>query len=106
MKVLVTGAHGKVGRALVPRLMEVGHELRACDLTRPVARPKLVAGLHEPRHESATDLAVRAGDEDLHASRADTRVITKRIILRLSHAARDRAVQPAIYAPAMSRWRS
>ena len=35
MKVLVTGAHGKVGRALVPRLMEAGHELRASDLTRP-----------------------------------------------------------------------
>ena len=36
VKVLVTGAHGKVGRALVPRLMEAGHEVRTCDLTRPV----------------------------------------------------------------------
>jgi sugar/nucleoside kinase (ribokinase family)/nucleoside-diphosphate-sugar epimerase len=36
MKVLVTGAHGKVGRALVPRLMEAGHDVRASDLTRPV----------------------------------------------------------------------
>src|SRR5881296_498961 len=36
MKVLVTGAHGKVGRALVPRLAEAGHDVRASDLTRPV----------------------------------------------------------------------
>ena len=36
MKVLVTGAHGKVGRALVPRLEEAGYEVRGCDLTRPV----------------------------------------------------------------------
>jgi UDP-glucose 4-epimerase len=35
MKVLVTGAHGKVGRALVPALMRAGHEVRATDLTRP-----------------------------------------------------------------------
>ena len=35
MKILVTGAHGKVGRALVPRLMEAGHEVRTSDLTRP-----------------------------------------------------------------------
>ena len=36
MKVLVTGAHGKVGRALVPPLAEAGHDVRASDLTRPV----------------------------------------------------------------------
>jgi nucleoside-diphosphate-sugar epimerase len=36
VKVLVTGAHGKVGRALVPRLAEAGHDVRATDLTRPV----------------------------------------------------------------------
>ncbi len=35
MKVLVTGAHGKVGRALVPALMLAGHDVRASDLTRP-----------------------------------------------------------------------
>jgi nucleoside-diphosphate-sugar epimerase len=35
MKVLVTGAHGKVGRALVPALMRAGHDVRATDLTRP-----------------------------------------------------------------------
>ena len=36
MRVLVTGAHGKVGRALVPALMRAGHDVRASDLTRPV----------------------------------------------------------------------
>ena len=35
MKVLVTGAHGKVGRALVRALMRAGHDVRASDLTRP-----------------------------------------------------------------------
>src|SRR6266705_6806907 len=36
MRVLVTGAHGKVGRALVPALGLAGHDVRASDLTRPV----------------------------------------------------------------------
>jgi nucleoside-diphosphate-sugar epimerase len=36
VKVLVTGAHGKVGRALVPALVVAGYEVRASDLTRPV----------------------------------------------------------------------
>jgi nucleoside-diphosphate-sugar epimerase len=35
VKVLVTGAHGKVGRALVPALVRAGHDVRASDLTRP-----------------------------------------------------------------------
>jgi nucleoside-diphosphate-sugar epimerase len=36
VRILVTGAHGKVGRALVPHLVEAGHDVRASDLTRPV----------------------------------------------------------------------
>jgi UDP-glucose 4-epimerase len=36
VKVLVTGAHGKVGRATVPALEAAGHAVRATDLTRPV----------------------------------------------------------------------
>jgi nucleoside-diphosphate-sugar epimerase len=36
VRIVVTGAHGKVGRALVPRLLGAGHEVRASDLTRPV----------------------------------------------------------------------
>ena len=35
MKVLVTGAHGKVGRVLVRALLAKGHDVRASDLTRP-----------------------------------------------------------------------
>jgi UDP-glucose 4-epimerase len=35
VKVLVTGAHGKVGRALVPALIRAGHDVRATDLSRP-----------------------------------------------------------------------
>jgi nucleoside-diphosphate-sugar epimerase len=34
VKVLVTGAHGRVGRVLVPALMRAGHDVRASDLTR------------------------------------------------------------------------
>ena len=35
MKVLVTGAHGKVGRAAVAALIAAGHEVTASDLTPP-----------------------------------------------------------------------
>ena len=35
MKVLVTGAHGKVGRAAVVALIAAGHEVTASDLTPP-----------------------------------------------------------------------
>ena len=35
MKVLVTGAHGKVGRAAVAALVAAGHEVTASDLTPP-----------------------------------------------------------------------
>ena len=35
MRVLVTGARGKVGRALCPRLVQAGYEVRATDLALP-----------------------------------------------------------------------
>jgi len=35
MRVLVTGSRGKVGRALCPRLVEAGYEVRATDLATP-----------------------------------------------------------------------
>jgi UDP-glucose 4-epimerase len=36
MRVLVTGARGKVGRATVAALMDAGHDVRATDLSSPV----------------------------------------------------------------------
>lgn len=35
MKIVVTGAHGKVGRAATRALLEAGHDVLATDLTRP-----------------------------------------------------------------------
>ncbi|MFP7761214.1 NAD-dependent epimerase/dehydratase family protein [Marisediminicola sp. LYQ134] len=35
MKVLITGAHGKVGRAVTLAMVDAGHEVRTTDLSRP-----------------------------------------------------------------------
>lgn len=35
MKVVITGAHGKVGRAATQSLLDAGHDVLATDLTRP-----------------------------------------------------------------------
>ncbi len=35
MKIVVTGAHGKVGRAATQALLDAGHDVLAVDLTRP-----------------------------------------------------------------------
>ena len=36
MRILVTGARGKVGSATVDALHQAGHDVTACDLGRPV----------------------------------------------------------------------
>ncbi|NNN04029.1 MAG: NAD(P)-dependent oxidoreductase [Acidimicrobiaceae bacterium] len=36
MKVVITGAHGKVGRAATRAMLEAGHDVLATDLTRPL----------------------------------------------------------------------
>lgn len=72
MKVLMTGAHGKVGRAATQALIDAGHEVTACDLGRPefdLPRPG------EPAYQQAdlTDAGqafavVRGHDAVVHAA--------------------------------------
>ncbi len=64
MRVLVTGARGKVGRAAVAALMGAGHDVRATDLFPPVfERPEF----GEPEYVQAdlTDAIVLAVESDL-----------------------------------------
>lgn len=72
MKVLMTGAHGKVGRAATQALIDAGHEVTACDLGRSdfdLPRPG------EPAYQQAdlTDAGqafavVRGHDAVVHAA--------------------------------------
>src|ERR1019366_7314437 len=41
MKVVITGAHGKVGRAATQALLDAGHDVLATDLTRPIHEREL-----------------------------------------------------------------
>ncbi|WP_309124753.1 NAD(P)-dependent oxidoreductase [Arthrobacter sp.] len=50
MKVLITGAHGKVGRAATQAMVDAGHEVHATDLSRPGFERKPVGA---PRYTMA-----------------------------------------------------
>jgi UDP-glucose 4-epimerase len=72
MRVLVTGARGKVGAATVAALLDAGHDLTACDLSpgaherAPVGAPRyLQADLAEAGDAFA---AVRGQDAVIHAA--------------------------------------
>jgi UDP-glucose 4-epimerase len=72
MRVVLTGAHGKVGRATTKALLEAGHDVTAVDLTRPTfERPEPGA----PRYQQAdlTDAGqafavVRGAEAVVHAA--------------------------------------
>ncbi|GAA3224712.1 NAD-dependent epimerase/dehydratase family protein [Nonomuraea helvata] len=72
MRVVVTGAHGKVGRAAVKALADAGHEVTGVDLTRPVFERSEPG---QPRYQQAelTDAGqafavVRGADAVVHAA--------------------------------------
>lgn len=72
MKVLVTGAHGKVGRAAVSALQAAGHAVTECDLARPVfdrAEPDAVAYLQANLTDAGDAYAVvRGHDAVVHSA--------------------------------------
>lgn len=66
MKVLVTGAHGKVGRAAVVALQRAGHTVTASDLTRPVfdrAEPGAAAYVQADLTDAGSAYAVVRGHD-------------------------------------------
>jgi UDP-glucose 4-epimerase len=71
MRILVTGARGKVGSAAVASLADAGHEVTATDLGRPVyeARPDAVAYKQADLTDAGDAFAVvRGHDAVVHAA--------------------------------------
>jgi UDP-glucose 4-epimerase len=72
MKIVVTGAHGKVGRAATQALLDAGHDVLATDLTRPGFERK-PAGSADYRMADLTDAGdafavIRGADAVVHAA--------------------------------------
>ena len=72
MKIVVTGAHGKVGRAATEALLEAGHDVLATDVTRPGFERK-PGGVADYRMADLTDAGdvfsvVRGADAVVHVA--------------------------------------
>jgi len=72
MKIVVTGAHGKVGRAATQALLDAGHDVLATDLTRPGFERK-PEGSADYRMADLTDAGdafavIRGADVVVHAA--------------------------------------
>ena len=72
MKVVITGAHGKVGRAATQALLDAGHDVLATDLTRPVFERKAEGAAHYQMAD-LTDAGdafavIRGADAVVHAA--------------------------------------
>jgi nucleoside-diphosphate-sugar epimerase len=102
MRILITGAGGRIGTAVVPLLRGQGHALRLLDLARPAA----AAGDDEVIEGSATDVALMthaAADVDLlvhlasHASERPWRQIVD-LNIESAHVALEAARTNAVPA--------
>src|SRR3954463_5839139 len=60
MRILVTGARGKVGAAAVHALLEAGHDVTGCDLAPPVYEGGERRGRHFPAPPTPAGHALRA----------------------------------------------
>jgi UDP-glucose 4-epimerase len=72
MKVVITGAHGKVGRAATEAMLAAGHDVLATDLTRPIFERK-EEGSADYRMADLTDqgeafAVVRGADAVVHVA--------------------------------------
>ena len=106
VRVTITGAAGRIGRCLVPGLVELGHDVRGIDLHGPTSRgPTRSSSRTSPRTttrstrsvsgaDAVVHLAANAGETDFPTALASHVVLTHRVL----EAARTNGVGRVVYA--------